>query len=33
MPIYMRVPQNENEWKIEALNFEKMWHFPHCMGA
>lgn len=29
----MKIPTNENYWKAVAKEFEKMWNFPHCIGA
>ena len=33
MPIYMKLPQDSDEWKLVAANFEQKWDFPHCLGA
>lgn len=31
-PIVMRKP-TEQKWKEIATGFEKIWHFPNCLGA
>ncbi|XP_046975340.1 protein ANTAGONIST OF LIKE HETEROCHROMATIN PROTEIN 1-like [Vanessa cardui] len=30
---YMKKPQNKQEWKTIANDFEDMWQFPNCLGA
>ena len=30
---YMMAPQNENQWKVIASEFERKWNFNHCIGA
>ncbi|XP_067647650.1 putative nuclease HARBI1 [Eurosta solidaginis] len=30
---YIKLPTNENEWKMEANAFNQRWNFPHCIGA
>ncbi|XP_046977381.1 putative nuclease HARBI1 [Vanessa cardui] len=30
---YIKMPATENEWRNTAEEFEKKWHFPHCVGA
>ena len=30
---WIRLPQNEGEWKAAASEFERKHHFPHCVGA
>jgi len=27
------MPSNEDEWKKVAWDYEKIWNFPHCVGA
>lgn len=27
------MPSNEEEWKKVACEYEKIWNFPHCVGA
>ncbi|KAL0870611.1 hypothetical protein ABMA27_005572 [Loxostege sticticalis] len=29
----IRLPETEEEWLIEAEQFEKLWQFPHCLGS
>ncbi|KAK5650676.1 hypothetical protein RI129_001705 [Pyrocoelia pectoralis] len=31
-PLYVPKPTTE-KWKTISLDFEKKWHFPHCIGA
>ncbi|XP_050504168.1 uncharacterized protein LOC126889520 [Diabrotica virgifera virgifera] len=31
-PLYLAKPTTEM-WKAMSLDFEKKWHFPHCVGA
>ena len=33
MPLYVKAPSTEREWKGVSDQFEHMWNFPHCMGA
>ena len=30
---YIMAPQNENQWKVIASEFERKWNFNHCIGA
>ena len=30
---YLKIPQNEGEWKSIAEAFELKWNFPNCVGA
>ncbi|XP_067123235.1 uncharacterized protein [Centruroides vittatus] len=30
---YMKMPDNENEWKAIAKGFESRWQLPHCCGS
>ena len=30
---YLKVPQNENDWREVAEEFEVKWNFPNCVGA
>ena len=30
---YLKMPENEEEWKLVALKFREKWNFPHCVGA
>ncbi|XP_036343074.1 putative nuclease HARBI1 [Rhagoletis pomonella] len=30
---FLKMPQNSNEWRIVADEFERKWNFPHCLGA
>ena len=32
MPQYVRAPSSAAEWKGVSQEFEKLWHFPHCIG-
>ena len=32
-PLYMKMPQNSEEWEIIAVDFAEKWHFPHSLGA
>lgn len=31
--ILFQFPQNENEWKLIAKQFEEIWNFPNCLGS
>ena len=31
--VYMAVPNNANEWRVQWANFWAKWQFPHCLGA
>ena len=31
--VYLRPPQNRNDWKAICKGFNDMWNFPHCLGA
>lgn len=31
-PMYLPKPTNDM-WQAISLDFEKKWHFPHCVGA
>lgn len=31
-PIQLKIPDNEG-WKSIATDFEKLWNYPHCIGA
>ena len=33
MPFYVKAPSTEREWKGVSDQFERMWDFPHCVGA
>ena len=33
VPLYLRTPQNAEEWKAIAKKFEEKWQFPNCLGA
>jgi len=28
-----QIPSNEEEWKKVACDYDKIWNFPHCVGA
>ncbi|XP_022224218.2 putative nuclease HARBI1 [Drosophila obscura] len=30
---YLQAPQTEEEWLDIAKEFERLWHFPHCLGS
>ncbi|XP_028395819.1 protein ANTAGONIST OF LIKE HETEROCHROMATIN PROTEIN 1-like, partial [Dendronephthya gigantea] len=30
---HLKCPNNQNEWKTIAYEFETKWNFPHCIGA
>lgn len=30
---YMKCPSTEDEWLKIALDFQKKWNFPNCIGA
>ncbi|XP_024871913.1 protein ANTAGONIST OF LIKE HETEROCHROMATIN PROTEIN 1-like [Temnothorax curvispinosus] len=32
-PLYLRVPNEENEWLEIANEFNSLWNFPNCIGA
>lgn len=32
-PVYMKQPQNAQEWLQIAAEFQERWDFPHCVGA
>lgn len=32
-PLYLKIPNSEEEWKVVAYDFEDRWNFPHCLGA
>ena len=32
-PLYMKMPQNSEEWETIAADFAEKWQFPHCLGA
>ena len=32
-PEYLRTPSNTSEWKKIGGGFDKIWNFPHCLGA
>ena len=32
-PMYLKVPQTEEEWLEIASVFEKQWQYPHCLGV
>ena len=27
------MPETPEEWLVQAENFARLWHFPHCLGA
>ena len=33
MPLYVKAPSTEREWKDVSDQFECLWNFPHCVGA
>ena len=33
MPLYVKAPATEREWKDVSDQFERMWNFPHCVGV
>ncbi len=33
VPIYLKTPQNAEEWRVISKEFEKKWQFPNCIGA
>jgi hypothetical protein len=32
-PVYMKMPQNEEEWKAISDQYNNLWNFPNCVGA
>jgi hypothetical protein len=32
-PVGMHMPQNAEEWKSIATEFQQRWNYPHCVGA
>ena len=32
-PLYVKAPATEEEWKGVSDQFDRMWNFPHCIGA
>ena len=32
-PLYVKAPATEEEWKGVSDQFDRMWNFPHCVGA
>ncbi|XP_067648088.1 uncharacterized protein [Eurosta solidaginis] len=30
---FIKLPQTEKDWKVEAKNFDARWNFPNCIGA
>lgn len=32
-PVYLHMPENENEWRQVAQQFQERWNFPHCLGS
>jgi len=32
-PLYLRCPNEENEWLQIANDFNSLWNFPNCIGA
>ena len=32
-PLYVKAPVIEEEWKGVSDQFDRMWNFPHCVGA
>lgn len=31
--VFLQLPRTEEEWKNIAVDFERQWNFPHCLGA
>ena len=32
-PEYVKAPSSEEDWRDISKEFEKIWNFPHCIGA
>lgn len=32
-PEYVKAPSSAEDWKVISREFEKVWNFPHCIGA
>ena len=32
-PLFMNMPQTPSEWEEIAVNFERTWNYPHCVGT
>lgn len=32
-PVYVKAPSTEEEWIGVSNQFERIWHFPNCLGA
>ncbi|XP_065117492.1 uncharacterized protein [Paramisgurnus dabryanus] len=30
---FLKTPSTEGEWRTIAMDFERKWQFPHCLGA
>ena len=33
MPIYLKSPSTEDEWRKISEDFLEQWNFPNCVGA
>ena len=31
-PDYVKAPSSEEDWREISQSFERIWHFPHCIG-
>lgn len=31
--VYFQMPTSEEEWMKIAMEYDKKWNFPHCLGS